>query len=89
MEMTMKKGEEFNYFYLIKSGTVKVFGDGFTYMYELKAGGFFGEFNILFNILSQQYYKTTLVRNCGTDHQHIKQTVLFKIEAEAFMNAVC
>ena len=65
MEMTIHKGHPVDYFYLIKSGSVKMFDSKFNYMYELREGGYFGEFNVMFNIFSEYCYKTTLM---GSDH---------------------
>jgi hypothetical protein len=54
--LTVKKGEAFQFFYLLKSGLVKIYDRKFNYMYDLADGGFFGEYNLMFNLCSEFYY---------------------------------
>ena len=92
--MTIHKGHPVHYFYLIKNGSVKLFDQKFNYMYELREGGYFGEFNVLFNLYSEYCYKTTKIhKGHHYGHSHDKSemrgTLLLKIEAETFINIIC
>jgi len=49
--------EEFNYFYMIKKGSVRCFSKEYVYLYSLEEGSFFGEYNIMFGLYSSLYYQ--------------------------------
>jgi signal-transduction protein with cAMP-binding, CBS, and nucleotidyltransferase domain len=55
----LKAGDEVHHFYMIKKGDVKVFDQGYNYLYSLPEGSFFGEFNILFGLYSDLNYVPT------------------------------
>ena len=52
-------------------------------MYELEQGSFFGEYNILYGLYSNIYYRTSVC-----DHKK-HYTMIFRIGAETFMNEIC
>ena len=56
--MIVENKEQFRHFYYIKTGSISLFDDNFTYMYNLEEGSFFGEYNIMFGLLSNMFYKT-------------------------------
>ena len=53
----MSAKEEFNYFYMIKKGSVRCFSKNYVYMYSLDEGSFFGEYKIMFGLYSSNYYQ--------------------------------
>lgn len=94
MEMTIQRGHKVEYFYMVRQGNVNLFDEKFNFMYELKQGSYFGEFNVMFDTYSEHYYKTTLTKNqykCTNSHtrKDMMQTLLFKIEAEVFLEIIC
>ena len=52
-------------------------------MYDLEKGSFFEEYNLLFGLYSNIYYKTQT--NEGKSHY----VMIFRIEADIFMNEIC
>ena len=57
-EYIIKSGEEVTNFYMIKKGNVILFDNKYNYMYDLEPGSFFGEYNILFGLISNVYYRS-------------------------------
>jgi len=55
--LIVKAKEEFNFFYMVKKGSVRCFSKDYVYLYSLEQGSFFGEYNILFGLFSNTYYQ--------------------------------
>ena len=51
-EVVIYDGELVENFFMIKKGNVKLFDQKYNYMYTLKEKSFFGEYNILFGLIS-------------------------------------
>ena len=73
-EPVRKANDKFNYFYMVKNGSIKCFDENYEYMYDLKEGSFIGEYHIMFGLYSNMYYQPVLNSN-STD----KYITLFKI----------
>ena len=58
-QILLKNRNEFKHFYMVKSGGVRLFDEKYSYMCNLEQGSFFGEYNIMFGLKSNIYYKTT------------------------------
>lgn len=79
----IKNKDEFKHFFLIKHGSVKLFSSNYTYMYDLEKGSFFGEYNILYGLYSNIFYRT---QTCNGKSHYV---MIFRIEAETFMSEIC
>ena len=55
-EPCVQAKDKFNYFYMVKNGSIKCFDEFYEYMFDLKEGSFFGEYHIMFGLYSNMYY---------------------------------
>jgi len=80
-QMVVSHGEQFDHFYMVKRGVVKLFSKNYTYLSNVEAGGFFGEYNVLFGLSSQMFFQAS----CESASSHI---LLFKIEAKQLLTII-
>ena len=59
---------------------MRLFDDKYTYMYNLEEGSFFGEYNIMFGLKSNIFYKT---------NRDSHYSMIFRIKADVFMQSIC
>ena len=79
--MVVKPDDFFSSFYLIKSGEIATYDLNYNYMYNLQQGSFFGDYNIVFTLYSNMFYKA--VPNLQG------YIVLYKIDSETLLNCFC
>ena len=65
---------------MIKHGGMRLYDKHYTYMYNLEQGSFFGEYNLMFGLKSNMYYKT---------HGETHYSMIFRIDSGIFMDAIC
>jgi len=56
-QMVLETGKEFEYFYMIKKGSIMTFNKSFQYLRTFERGSFFGDYNIIFGLYSDSYYR--------------------------------
>ena len=80
--MIFDVNEEINSIYFIKKGSIKVFDRNYNPLIELFEGCFFGEYQILFDLLSGLYYRSSDNQRTGSE------LVLLTIDKDTFLNTI-
>lgn len=86
-EVIISPDQNQNYFYLIKSGEVKLLDRYYNYMYHLNEGSFFGEQHIILGILTDNFYKHS-TKAKRIEGEKVERGMLYRIKAARFMEII-
>jgi hypothetical protein len=76
--------KEFSHFHMLKKGRIEVISKDSLQMYFLEPGSFFGEFNILFGVLSPVHYRLSYNPQDQSLYTH-----LFKVHRKELLEIIC